>query len=386
MSAPTSTFQTLGVVLAIRLLLTALALSASLSACNFDALLAPTATPTATYTPHPPTATKTATATELPTDTATATDTPTATATATDTLTPSPTPTVSGIVRSQRRANVRRGPGISFAIIDTLAPRSAVQIIGTSDDTEWYQVRLDDGKEGWVNTALLQVENEAAEATATPSDAIRLSRETRIVVEAVDAESDATGSTEDGILVFDVPIADIDSMNLTATVLVGAAATRTAEAAPTDADTIASATPTPSAPAGPTAPPLRDVNVFAFCNDLSFGIRAPSNLTPGSTIKIYWAWFASTEAYLRDHMSNATQELRVNGEAIASVNQYRGNPSRSGTQHVVYWYVPFGPLEAGDFIITYRVTWRNAISDGFESFGPGTATEFEEESCNFSVR
>ena len=280
MPALTSKFQTLGIVLAIRLLLTALALSATLSACNFDALLAPTATPTATYTPHPPTATNTATATDLPTDTATATDTPTATATATDTLTPTSTPTVSGIVRSQRRANVRRGPGISFAIIDTLAPRSAVQIIGTSDDTDWYQVRLEDGKEGWVNSTLLQVENESAEATSTPSDAIRLSRETRIVVEAADAESDATGSTENGILVFDVPIADIDSMNLTATVLVGAAATRTAEAAPTDADTSASATPTPSAPAGPTAPPLRDVNVFAFCNDSSFGIRAPSNLTP----------------------------------------------------------------------------------------------------------
>ena len=117
---------------------------------------------------------------------------------------------------------------------------------------------------------------------------------------------------------------------------------------------------------------------------LVLGLRRISH--PGSTIKIYWAWFASTEVYLRDHMSNATHELRVNGEAIASVNQYRGNPSRSGTQHVVYWYVPFGPLETGDFTITYRVTWRNAISDGFESFGPGTATEFEEESCNFSVR
>ena len=386
MPAPTSKIKTVGIVLAIRLLLAALALSASLSACNFDALLAPTATPTATDTPSPPTPTSTATATALPTNTATATDTPTATATATDTLTPTATPTVSGIVRSQQRANFRRGPGISFAIIRTLAPGSAVQVIGISGDADWYQVRLEGGDEGWVNSVLLQIENEPTEASATPSDAIRISSETRIIVEAADAESDATDSADDGILVFDVPIADIDSMNLTATVLVGAAATSTAESAPTDADASASVTPTLSAPAGPTAPPLRDVNVFAFCNDSSFGIRAPSNLTPGSTIKIYWAWFASTEAYLRDHMSNATHELRVNGEAIANVNQYRGNPSRSGTQHVVYWYVPYGPLGTGDFTITYRVTWRNAISDGVESFGPGTATEFEEESCNFSVR
>ena len=85
-------------------------------------------------------------------------------------------------------------------------------------------------------------------------------------------------------------------------------------------------------------------------------------------------------------MTNATHELRVNGEQIDRVNQYRLNPSRSGTQHVVYWYVPYGPLDAGEYSITYRVTWRAAISDGFARFGPDTQNEFEEESCNFVVR
>ena len=135
-----------------------------------------------------------------------------------------------------------------------------------------------------------------------------------------------------------------------------------------------------------SAPPRFDVNVFAFCDDSSFGIRAPTDLTPGSTIKIYWAWFASTEAHLRDHMANATHELRVNGAAIPNVNQYRGNPTTSGSQHVVYWYVPYGPLSAGQHSISYRVTWSNAISDGIANYGPGTAIEFEEESCNVVVR
>ena len=118
----------------------------------------------------------------------------------------------------------------------------------------------------------------------------------------------------------------------------------------------------------------------------AFGIDAPSNLTAGSTIRVFWAWFASTEAYLRQHMSNATHELRINGTIIENVNRYRVNPSRSGNQHAVYWYVPYGPLEAGPHVITYRVTWRNPISDGYAAYGPGTDTEFEEESCNFVVR
>ncbi len=318
----------------------------------------------------------------MPTHTATATATLTATPTATASATATATPTVFGIVRSARRANVRRGPGTSFGIITSLTPGSGVQILGVNDDDDWYRVLLADGAEGWVSQTLLERDDGLPTAEATDGETLTLSGETRVVVELADADSAA----DDGILVFNVEIADVDVMNQTATAMVGAAQTSTADAAPTDAAPIASATPSATTASRPTAPPRLDVNVFAFCNDSSFGIRAPSDLTPGSTIKIYWAWFASTEAYLRDHMANATHELRVNGEEVRSVNQYRGNPGRSGSQHVVYWYVPYGPLAAGEYTITYLVTWRNAIQDGYASYGPGTSTEFEEESCNFVVR
>lgn len=360
----------------------ALLLCLLLSACSLDPLLAPSATPLPTDTPPPPTASNTASATAVPTHTATATATQTSTPTATASATATATPTVFGIVRSARRANVRRGPGTDFGIITSLTPGSGVQILGVNDDDDWYRVLLADGAEGWVSQTLLERDDGLPTAEATDGETLTLSGETRVVVELADADSAA----DDGILVFNVEIADVDVMNQTATAMVGAAQTSTADAAPTDAAPIASATPSATTASRPTAPPRLDVNVFAFCNDSSFGIRAPSDLTPGSTIKIYWAWFASTEAYLRDHMANATHELRVNGEEVRSVNQYRGNPGRSGSQHVVYWYVPYGPLAAGEYTITYLVTWRNAIQDGYASYGPGTSTEFEEESCNFVVR
>lgn len=353
-----------------------------LGACSLDSLLAPTATPLPSDTPLPPTATSTATATATPTETATVTASPTATPTASATATPTATPTVFGIVRSARRANVRRGPGTNYGIITSLAPGSGIQVLGANDDDGWYRVLLEDIGEGWISQSLLELDDGLPATEASEGETFTLSGETRVVVELADGDS----AGEDGVLVFNVEIADVDSMNMTATALVGAAQTSTAAAAPTQAAPVASATPSATTPSRPTAPPRLDVNVFAFCNDASFGIRAPSDLTPGSTIKIYWAWFASTEAYLRDHMTNATHELRVNGEAIGSVNQYRGNPARSGSQHVVYWYVPYGPLGAGEYSITYRVTWRNAIQDGYGSYGPGTSTEFEEESCNFVVR
>ena len=373
-----------------RMVVVALALSMALIACSLEALLPSTATLSPTITPIPPTATASATTTPspMPTATFTATDTPTLTATATDTPTPTPTPTVFALVRSRRRVNIRSGPGIRFAASGSLAPGSGVQVIGQSEDGDWYQVRLEDGAEGWVSASLLLIEDAPPPfaAVASEGEAQRLSEETRIVVE-IGGEADEADSTADDIIVINVPIADIDSMNMTATVLVGAGLTATADAATPIPDD-SSSSPTAEAPLATLSPatPQFDVKVFAFCNDPSFGIAAPSDLRSGSTIKVFWAWFASTDGYLRQHTSNATHELRVNGDAVRNVNQYRLNPSRSGNQHAVYWFVPYGPLDAGEYLITYRVTWRNPISDGYQPFGPGTATEFEEESCNFTVR
>lgn len=297
---------------------------------------------------------------------------------------PTPTPTIFAVVRSQRRVNVRSGPGTQFAAFGSLAPESGVQVIGQNDDEDWYHVRLEDGEEGWVSASLLRLEGPPPPDASNEGAARRLSEETRIVVEL--GVADEAAETEDGILVINLPIADVDAMRLTATVLVGAEFTATADAAPSTPQEQASTTTVEAPAARPRATPRFNVNVFAFCNDPAFGIDAPSNLTAGSTIRVFWAWFASSEAYLRQHMTNAIHELRINGATIDNVNQHRMNPSRSGNQHVVYWYVPYGPLEAGPHVITYRVTWRNPISDGYAAYGPGADTEFEEESCHFVVR
>lgn len=366
--------------LQLRRLIAGLAMCMALAGCSLEALLPATATSTPSATPtSPPTDTATPTLTATATATFTLTNTATATATPTSTAKPTATPTVFAVVRSQRRVNVRSGPGTQFAALGSLAPESGVQVIGQNDDEDWYQVLLEDGEEGWVSASLLRLEGPPPEDASSEGEAQRLSEETRIVVEV--GAADQSAETEDGILVINLPIADVDAMRLTATVLVGADQTATADAAPSTPQEQAS-TPT----ARPPATPRFNVNVFAFCNDPAFGINAPSNLTAGSTIRIYWAWFASSEAYLRQHMTNATHELRINGLTIENVNRYRINPSRSGNQHVVYWYVPYGPLEAGPHVITYRVTWRNPINDGYAAYGPGTDTEFEEESCNFVVR
>lgn len=382
MPAAGSNFGAAIIAFRLRMLFALMAVAVALAGCSLEALLPATATATPTIRPaFRPSATATATLSPTAKATSTATYTPTATATASATATPTATPTVFGVVSARGRINVRAGPGTQFAVMGSLAPDAGVQVIGANDEGDWYQIRREDGDEGWVSGALLRIEEPPPAPTA--GEAQRISQETRIVVELGDsAGAEAEG---DGVLVINVPIADVDAMRMTATELVGADLTATG--APTlRAEEPSAPTSEPPSAANPQATPRYNVNVFAFCNDPVFGIDAPADLTAGSTIKIFWAWFATTERYLRQHISNATHELRVNGALIENVDQYRLNPTRSGDQHVVYWYVPFGPLEAGPHYITYRVTWRNPISDGYASYGPGTSAEFEEESCNFVVR
>lgn len=339
-----------------------------------------------------------ATASDTPSPTSTNTAMPTATPTATATA----TPTVFAVVRSQLRVNVRGGPGTDHDIVNILEPGSGVQIVSENEAGNWYQVQLDDGERGWISARLLQVVNPpptlpapaVGTAAASPTAETAATKDQDEPIGAApaadEAQAIAAASGSQSQLIVNVPIVDLESINLTATVLVAkvaspgpglaeAEAGRTAEPTRPSADSVAVPTRIPAAP-------RRGVDVFAFCNNPVYGIGAPANLTDGSTIEIFWAWFASTDAYLRQHIANATHELRINGTQIANVDQFRSAPRQRGRDQVVYWYVPYGPLEVGNYRITYRVTWRNAINDGYKSYGPGTGTEFEEESCNFVVR
>jgi len=133
----------------------------------------PTITPTETQTP-----TATVTATETPTDTATATTTNTPTATATPSLTytptstltktatptptntPIPQPGIGGVVIGEQGANVRRGAGSSYGIVTYLETDETMRLIGRNLSGSWVRALLEDGREGWIFTDLLDYGDE----------------------------------------------------------------------------------------------------------------------------------------------------------------------------------------------------------------------------------
>lgn len=219
-----------------------------------------------------------------------------------------------------------------------------------------------------------------------------------------------------------LPIIDINSINLTATALSRIAVIPTATLTPTPEREISNILDTPErgiltpdgipnsilTPTGneESVPELDDgtiapnpaanlnnetasiqegVDVLAYCDDTSFNAPAPNNLKAGSTIDIYWIWYASEQQYIQQHLDAAAYDIRINGNRLTQLNRFRQAPRQIGNDLAVYWFVPAGPLAAGEYTITYQVTWNQRIFDGYNYYGPGSSYAFEEGSCTFVV-
>jgi uncharacterized protein YgiM (DUF1202 family) len=410
-----------------KLVLLACIMAFALAACN-GASDAPVVAEVPTSTVQPvPSQTVRVTATVRPTNTPlpTFTYTPTLTLippTTTDTPMPSLTPTVVGIVSAVQAINVREGPGTEYDILIALPAGTGVEIIGQSPDFEWLNIRLDDGREGWISEQFIRIEPSptpipsmtpspdltalflgtplaptslvtGGRATATPPEQVRTGTPERATVPPIQTEGALPG----------VPTIDNNAIYLTATALAGGLSNPTqrptvqgqstndrsitvvpANFTPPANATVATSLPQPTATLGTG----RSVRVFAYCDDTAtYGsaITTVPVLRAGDIVKLYWGWIASSADQINDHLEASNLELSVNGELITGANDMHGTIQPFGTQFIVYWEVPIGPLTSGEYTVTYQVTWDRAIYDGSKFYGPETDNPFEQESCTFSV-
>ncbi|HYO89332.1 MAG TPA: SH3 domain-containing protein [Candidatus Limnocylindrales bacterium] len=344
-------------------------------------------TPRATATPVP-------TTTALPSATFTPSTTPTD---APPTLTPTvtPTPQVLGSVYSQNDVNMREGPGVTFPAASALRPGTGFIVVATDESGGWFNVRLDDGQEGWISATLVRLQpTETPLPTTTPTPdgtllALGGPLPTSILggqpvtptppraVTTVEAVATNTG----------VQLPDLAAINQTATALVGVSlpvGTQRPIGGPTGG-------PLPSGSAT-AAPPIgsgtvgEGVEVFAYCDDPGFSVpRAPTNLVTGSTIEIVWAWYASTRELLADNVAAANYDVRLNGQPVSNVVRAAPRQTSDGNWWQ-YFYSRTQPLNSGPQEITFTVTWDEAIYDGYGNYGPGTGIPSQSGTCTFTVR
>ncbi len=316
-----------------------------------------------------------------------------------------------GIIASRQSVNVREGPGTSFDILLALDPGTGFEVLEQSDDGAWFNILMDDGQQGWVSSSLVYME-----PTTTPIPTLTATVDRTAIAlgtafptailggapvsptpppaalsatAAPGDDAEATGEADDSVI-------DEDSFNMTATALIDSitgGATAAADAPSAGNDPVGG--PTGGPVGGPTATldasqstatARQRPDVLAYCDKPGFIVRPPSNLEAGQMIDVYWSWFARTEALLQDHMDNAVYEVSVDGQRLTTWRQYAAPVTFQSGNYYQYWYVPFGPLTAGEHEISYRVTWREAISDGYDDYGPGTAIVEETGSCAFTVQ
>jgi hypothetical protein len=313
--------------------------------------------------------------------------------------------------------NVREGPSTTFSAIRALIPGTGVEVLSQNPEGTWYNIKMEDGTEGWISSALVFLEATPTPfPTMTPSPdltalALGTALPTALIgggaitptppLSAVSATppgtiaDDASVQTDDQPTQPFLPVLDLDAINQTATALAaGASSLSLPLPQPPTAATgqspnhmltaVATSTPAPTTSGASTV--RQNVEVFAMCDDPIFGAAPPRNLAAGSTITIFWGWFMADPSYLEQHEEAVNYQVRVNDELLADWRLYGARVRPVGNSYVKYWFVPYGPLEAGDYRITYRATWNRQISDGYENFGPGTSNPAEEGSCTFTVR
>ena len=131
----------------------------------------------------------------------------------------------------------------------------------------------------------------------------------------------------------------------------------------------------------PTPEPDR-VKILAYCQQK--GVKPPRPTTSDS-VYIEWSWFVSRAEYMDQHLSHARYEVRLDGKLLENWTRYATDTKLEDGVWIVYWYYPVGRLTAGNHEVDFRLTWDEAITDGYKQFGPGTNNEVDEGNCLFTV-
>ena len=111
-------------------------------------------------------------------------------------------------------------------------------------------------------------------------------------------------------------------------------------------------------------------------NTLAAYITNPATVVEeGTPITMVFDWLANTKEQVQDFINNVEQEVMVNGTpAIVKITYSKiSSDDKGGFKTQVA--AEIGNLPAGTNTITTTMSWKQKITNGRESFGPGTSNE-----------
>jgi hypothetical protein len=124
--------------------------------------------------------------------------------------------------------------------------------------------------------------------------------------------------------------------------------------------------------------------IFAGCQDVEGA--DPGILYDTDEIRVFWSWYAKTAAQVRDHIDNANYGVTLDDQTFPIVRVSNIKQIPASADWWVFYTVNLGDQwRPGTYYIRFSVTWANAITDGYEDFGPGSENERLDSGCQFTV-
>lgn len=124
--------------------------------------------------------------------------------------------------------------------------------------------------------------------------------------------------------------------------------------------------------------------IFAECND--YPVAVPGVVYDTDNVVIFWSWFARTAEQVQQHIDAVDYSVTFYGRLPLPDPIVRTPIERRGNNYWVFYYARLGSLIPGQYFIEYKVNWNEAITDGYEDFGPGTENEQLISGCGFRIR
>ncbi len=130
---------------------------------------------------------------------------------------------------------------------------------------------------------------------------------------------------------------------------------------------------------------LSHQNILAYCDNTR---DTPETYPRNTQISVVWSWFATEETLILDHIRHANYEVRIDNRILyhwVFATQIRRDPVNNNDP-TVYFFAPIKTvLLPAVHEISYDLSWSLPISDGYESFGEGTANPTNEGQCFVEV-
>ncbi len=151
---------------------------------------------------------------------------------------------------------------------------------------------------------------------------------------------------------------------------------------------VANATPEPAVVIGARVNPTIGRSgtpgvLFAECDDY-LPQAAPGLLYDNDNIIIFWSWFARTPQQVEDHIFQANYGVTLNRAPLKEV-QVSGITRPTNLSYWVFYTANIGKLTPGTYGVEFRLNWKQAITDGYDDYGPGTDNVEVYSTCTFTI-